>query len=588
LDSVKSKLAALLRLARDNPLLAFAVVASAIPCLSLFSVEVRSLRGALYGVHEWRQGWTYSVAYAFVHEHASFFFPKQAWRGNLTGIVGMEPPIYPYVVAQLMRVFGDGVWVGRVCNFGLFLWCFGLQLRALGRRSGFEVAFAYFVVAAFCPAVLCEFRMWQPDPAMTALCVAAAVYFQRCGQTGRGFQVGLTLFTIALLTKPIAICVLPAMYLFTVCGAARPSLRSAALRMVAFAIPVGLMVGWDRWANHLVQTYMEGNLLISIDHDPATIWASMKNVENTKFILLGLLPTYVSHVSLFPAVLVGVALSLRRENRAWGLPFVVWTLGVITISLAYSGRYYSNWYYLLLFVPPFLYFGALGLGRLFELLSSRSRDPLTWYIALGLVIAACMITLSLSDLPWEHITYGDPQLAIHVRRDVTSRHGPYWALIVLAGLIAGVLAALELSSLVSQRASGVLALGLSGWAMVVPYRDTLQTVRFYTTELDWDAGLVDAHEMQCAADRYSTYADRFLVIGSNPALFARVLRVGYADDPWLVDQRGPDYYVAQKVRFAMTFAGGPPLPGSLRDAQLLESGPRWQLFCIKPGLCPKK
>ncbi len=567
----------------------FAVVAALVlvPSLMLLSIELRSVAGSLYGIHEWRQGWTYSVAWSFVHEGASFFYPRHAWREHLSGIVGMEPPIYPYVASLLMRVFGDSPAIGRALNFGLFLFGFGYQAKQLGARVGASATLGYIAAVAFCPAALCEFRQWQPDPAMAALSVLAAVFFQRCGDSGarRDFAWGLGLYTLALLTKPIAVCIFPAMYLFSVLGKARPSWRQVLVRGLAFALPLGLMMAWDKWAQHLVATYMEGNLVISIDHDPKQIWASMRDGPTAKFILLGLVENYTSHVVLFPAVLVGIPLSMRKDLRAWGVPYLCWLLGVITISLAYSGRYYSNWYYLLLFVPPLVFYAAVTLRHVVDVMAARAVDPLPWCVALGTVAAACFVHPLLSTVPWDHLEHVPATLAVHVRREL-SLAATYWALLAGAAMFAGALAAFE-ASRAPRRLTALAVVGSAAWAMVIPYKDVEQTVRFYTTEVDWEAGYVDSAEIRAAVDQYSTYQDRFLMLGSNPAMLVRALRVGYADDAGLAEARGPEFYLQRNVRFVMTFSDTPPLPSRFHGAQELARGPRWALFCIKPGACPK-
>ena len=100
----------------------------------------------------------------------------------------------------------------------------------------------------------------------------------------------------------------------------------------------------------------------------------------------------------------------------------------------------------------------------------------------------------------------------------------------------------------------VLALLLgagSVFAMVVPFKDMKQTVRFYTGESVWQEGEQDAREIRAAVGRYSTPRDLFVMSGSNPALLTRALRVGFADDPGLVAARGPAFYAQRGARFFM-------------------------------------
>lgn len=574
--------------AARRPALALASVAVAVPFATLFALELRSLLGPIYGEHDWRQGWTYSVAYAFVHENASFFYPKHAWRGDLTGIVGMEAPIYPYLLSLLMRVFGDSPSIGRIVNFVLFVVGFGLLGKRLGQQTGFPTVLGYLTMAAFSPVALCEFRQIQPDPAVTSLALLAAIFFHEHGATGtrKSFAVGLSLYTIALLTKPIAVAVFPAMFLFAIMGTKRPTLLGSAVRLACFALPLGLMFAWDKWANLLVARYMEGHSLISIEHDPAAMWENMKNAPARRRILLGLLENWVTHVSLFPAVLLGIPYSLRKETRGWSVPFLVWCAGMIAISLAFSVRYWSNWYYMLLFAPPVLFFGAMGLGRVFEVVGMQTREPWQRGIAFGAVLASLFVMPQLRPVPWSYIGRAPEQLAVHVRQTV-SGSDRYWIALAGAFLAAALLVALrDQVERVPDLIVSLVVGAAFAWSLTTPYKDMKQAVRWYTGEQFWDSGHVESAEIRRAVSRYSTPRDLFLMNGANPALLVRALRVGYADDPWWIDRVGRDFYVSKGVRFFMSFDSGAALPAVLRGAQLLERGAHWQLFCIDPKGCP--
>jgi hypothetical protein len=451
-----------------------------------------------------------------------------------------------------------------------------------------EAVLGYCVMAAFSPIVLCEFRQIQPDPVATALAMIAAAFLYDHGRTGTraSFAWGLAFYTLALMAKTIAIAILPAMVLFALLGPKRPSLAGMLLRVASFAIPVVLMMAWDRWANVLVQRYMEGNSIISIDHDPAQMWAAMKDARSRRLILLALLESYATHVSLFPAVLMGAVISMKRELRAIGIPMLAWLAGTVVISLAFSHRYWANWYYMLLTAPPVLFFGALSLGRLFEVITKGRRDDRTLAIGLAVALAAVMIRPLLDPVPWHLIEHVASQLAVHVRHQV-SQSDLYWIAVSFALLLGAAVA--PLADLIAHVPMLIFRVGLataSAWAMVIPFRDTEQTVRFYTTEQQWEQGHVDDREIRAAVNRFSRPDELFLMNGWNPALLVRALRVGYAEDPGAVDAHGRDYYLQNGVRFFMTFFDSPPVPGAMQGLPLIARGARWELYCIDPKGCP--
>ena len=59
LDRVSSFSRYVVASARANPILALTALVVAVPCAMLFAIQVRSLWATIYGIHDWRKGWTY-------------------------------------------------------------------------------------------------------------------------------------------------------------------------------------------------------------------------------------------------------------------------------------------------------------------------------------------------------------------------------------------------------------------------------------------------------------------------------------------------------------------------------------------------
>ena len=80
-------------------------------------------------MHEWRQTDVLSVAKNFYTENMNILYPRIDQRGNLTGITGMEFPLFNYVLALLYLISGKIIpFYGKIlslsCAFGCILMMF--------------------------------------------------------------------------------------------------------------------------------------------------------------------------------------------------------------------------------------------------------------------------------------------------------------------------------------------------------------------------------------------------------------------------------------------------------------------------------
>ena len=66
---------------------------------------------SLQGQHIWRQADVAAVARNFAVESMNIFYPRVDLRGDLSGITGMEFPLFNYIVAMIYKITGT-TWVG--------------------------------------------------------------------------------------------------------------------------------------------------------------------------------------------------------------------------------------------------------------------------------------------------------------------------------------------------------------------------------------------------------------------------------------------------------------------------------------------
>ncbi|ABX09192.1 ArnT family glycosyltransferase [Prochlorococcus marinus] len=85
----------------------------ALPLLIGFILRTILLNSPIVGVHSWRQADTAAMARHFYLNNTPIWLPQIDWAGNGEGFVESEFPIFPYLTAQLYKLFGIHEWIGR-------------------------------------------------------------------------------------------------------------------------------------------------------------------------------------------------------------------------------------------------------------------------------------------------------------------------------------------------------------------------------------------------------------------------------------------------------------------------------------------
>src|SRR5258707_89483 len=86
---------------------ALAICAALMGRIALIQLRCLTLPIVVEEQHNWRQGFTYSVAWNYAHAHGipDFFHPRWYQETAVNNLVAMEAPIYPYLGGLVMRVF---------------------------------------------------------------------------------------------------------------------------------------------------------------------------------------------------------------------------------------------------------------------------------------------------------------------------------------------------------------------------------------------------------------------------------------------------------------------------------------------------
>lgn len=558
----------------------------------LFGRVLWSTFGALgHGIyqaegHHWRQAFTYGVAWNYAHNTLDFLRPRMFYELSKSNIVGMEAPIYPYLGGLLLRLSRDNPWPLRFISWTSLIAIVSVLLGWLGeRRATSKDAWAdragLLVALAVSPQVGVEFRSVQPDPLAAALAVLAAWFVARYAtrERPRDLVTGAVLASLAVLTKPVALGVVPALVVLGTFGPGR-FVRRGVLVSGAMALALVPHVLWDKWAQNLITTEMNGHIVISMQHDPKEMLAHLKNLGFVREALLHFLPNYSASWWLLPAVAAGIYRSLADARlRRFGVTMLVWLAVYMVELIAFGDRLRSNAYYFVMAPAAILLFAAYGLGALVTVLDSTLARPTSITVRAALITLVLPFGLYLwTPTKWASVVYAD--LALDRNRAVwTSDLG-------LGCLLLAVLIAFGIADALRPRRIPVW-LGLPILAGIFctaypPWRDADQWFRFYDASVarrDWNPTVA---AIRGAVNRHSKVSDRIVIDPPELVFFHQALRNGFGP----AELNTPEGTARVKSRgtrlwLRLVPGGSPP-----KEGRLLESGPKWQLYCIAEDDCP--
>lgn len=571
--------------ARAHKVTAAAFVVGALLVLRVAYRQLGSLGHLIYNVegHHWRQAFTYGVAWNYAHSALDFFKPRMFLELANSNIVGMEAPIYPFLGGLLLRVFRDSPFPLRAMSLASLYVIVGILWTWLGeRRASAKEAWAdraaLLVALAVCPEIGPEFRSIQPDPMCAALAVVAAFYLARYAETERprDLLLGAVFTSVSVLTKPVSLGVVPALVLLAAYGKGR-WLRRGVYATGALALALVPHILWDKWAQHLLKTEMNGLIVISIQHDPKEMIANLKNLGILREALLHFLPNYAGAWWLVPAIAAGVYRAFADARlRRFGVAFVVWILVYMVELIAFGDRLHSNAYYFVCAPAAVLFFAALGLGAFVAMLDSPDRRPKLVVARAGLLGLVLPLGVYLSNpADWA----GVKELAIDKNRGV-------WTSDLNLGLLAlCIVLALGTAAFLRPRRipawAGLPVLGLVLASAYLPWQHADQWFRYYDSTMARRGFPARVAALRAAVDKHSSREDRVVVDPPEMVLFSWVLRNGFGPGE-LKAEGGPARMKSRNTRLWVQFDGGGAAP---KAGRLLETGPNFRVYCIADDDC---
>lgn len=161
----------------------------------------------VYGVDTWRQADTASIAHGFYSHRLSILYPQINWGGEGPGYVETEFQLYPYLVTQLYRLFGEQFWLGRVVSLLFSVATFGAFYLLMRQFLEPQALLWALLFLAISPISIRYSILYMPEATVFFFYMLALHFFCRWLRSdGRNTLYLAAISTaIAILVKPTSI-----------------------------------------------------------------------------------------------------------------------------------------------------------------------------------------------------------------------------------------------------------------------------------------------------------------------------------------------------------------------------------------------
>jgi hypothetical protein len=555
----------------------------------LLTTQARTLGLPIMGEHRWREADTYAVAYNFAHESLDFFHPRSDLTRGRTGITGMEPPIYPYVTALAMKVFGDAPTVGRAIVWLTEVMGLTALLALMRRIRDTGLAMGFLLAFALSPLALFELRQVQPDGPTGMFAAIAAFFLYRFSEEEkrRDYWLGVGAFALSVLLKGPMLFMAPAFAWFA-CAARPVTRKQFLLRCLGVGLAVAVYLPWYRWAHHLTATYNAGIANFRIDFTWKGVKEGLNDRDHLHNVFWFLFPTYVGNWVLFPALLVGVPAAFGRGARRASFGFLLWLLCGLLFLGCFSWLLEAHWYYANIILVPTAYFTGFGLAEVLRFFAAQ-RVRLTMVARWSVLVILSTMVIQRLIAPLGHkVGEGVAAFGAHPEGSwMTENH--------LTALLCLLSFAMVVAECVSLRWVRIVAVALLPFAAYFGIgrarRNALEVLRARTHASEKNEFVSRwMNTLRPLVDRYSTRADLFVVnipegtIAQDAFYLNLPLRKGWSEDADGIKKNGLSSYRDAGARFYLTY-NATAIPDEDKLAKIGEET-YFRLYCIDPKGCP--
>lgn len=351
------------------------------------------------GGHAWRQSDTASVAKNFFLESWNFFLPRIDMRGNLSGIMGMEFPIMPFLTAIIYKIIG-GVWDGggKLISllFGsLNIWIFSLLIARITKISAVLTGFAMSVL----PILWLYSGRFMPENT-SLFFIGLSLYgsFQFF-ETDKKRYILLIAISLALgiLTRPFVIFWGVSLFFLIFLLFKKQKYLYSTLIVLAGLFAVLVFSLWYLWwvpcinAKYSAPSYIfMGNISV------LNALALFTDLTFWKKFLFLFGEDYIAWLWI-PLFFLGIYVGLKEISKtiritSWAL-LTGGILNLFFLTILVQNHYIIHNYYLYSFIPFSAYFNVLGLNKLFNI-SGKSVKVITLILLTVVHLGTMLYTYS--------------------------------------------------------------------------------------------------------------------------------------------------------------------------------------------------
>ncbi|WP_157638049.1 ArnT family glycosyltransferase [Flexithrix dorotheae] len=310
--------------------------------------------------HNWRESIGTMVARNFLEIDANILYPRLDFNGNKEGIVGMEFPIYNYLIFLWSKIFGYSHFAGRFIN---------LVVSSLGIFYFFRIIRIYInQKTAFFSGIILLNSVWFyysrkiiPETFAASL-VIIGLYFglKYFYKNGNIFSFGLftLLATLGVLSKISAICLLGVCII--------PFLdkkvnRRKKITMVFGGFILSSLVGWwyFYWNPYLTETYAFSHFFMGV---PIT-QAISDLVDNLGLFFKRFYDTALKYIGFF-SFLFGLFWCFYKKEKLLIYIYISVSIFLLPIILKTGYNFAFHEYYIIPFVPVMALMAGYGLSSI--------------------------------------------------------------------------------------------------------------------------------------------------------------------------------------------------------------------------------
>ncbi len=302
--------------------------------------------------HSWRQADTAAVSRNFYEESFNFFYPRVDARGELSGITGMEFPMYQYLSGILYFVFDTDVDIpGKLISLvsSVVALIFLIALAASIDKT--ITASSIVIVYLTSPFVFFFATSFMPELFALSLALAGVYFFTRYEQTGQTNELmaSILFLCLASLSRPFLIFLCyPLVHTFV--ADVKKGKFNRGVFLGGTAILAAFAFWYFYWSPYLVRKF--GLDIFFFGSDLHHNLATMSSFSFWSLLLNEITTSYLGWIWL-PFTVHGSCELFRKGNRIYRYFLLAGLIGIVVLGLV-SGRHFSPHYYYLICLLPLL------------------------------------------------------------------------------------------------------------------------------------------------------------------------------------------------------------------------------------------